>query len=203
MKLVDILKMLGVDVDKNVDIQNDVDVADDSQSGTDQPDQADEPDEPDQPDRDEIIKELLDQLPEFDDDGLFKLDGVSNSNLKTYFSEINNIRQQEIDARKQKADTETITRAIDGYIKDNIKFADGFDYYDVSKLVNFSELKNDDDLLKNIEGIFNGLKETKPGLFESKVTTPLDEGFDPINSDNNPSGVLSESELIQLAYGTN
>lgn len=214
MKLSDVLKKLGLNLDDDIELNEDEKNKDKKEKEEDTKNKEDEKDKKDdkggnkdnpddKPKIDNIDKDIIDKKTEevnkvkveFDDKtGLFKTDGLEDVELKETL---------------ERANTYTITTrnnvAIDRAFNDKLgtlKLRKGITVDAVKKLIDLSNVKVDNDKVSGIDEAFENLQKEQSGLFVSRNTpesSPLLDGFNPANDGVNDNKSSLDSALAGLA----
>lgn len=132
---------------------------------------------------------------EFDDKtGLFKTDGLEDVELKEVLEQANNYT---ITTRNNVA----IDRAFNDKLG-TLKLRKGITVDAVKKLIDLSNVKVDNDKVSGIDEAFENLQKEQSGLFVSRNTpesSPLLDGFNPANDGVNDNKSSLDSALAGLA----
>lgn len=214
MKLSDILKKLGLNLDDDIELNEDEKNKDKKEKEEDTKNKEDdknkdknsdknEANPDDKPKVDNIGKDIIDKKTEevnkvkveFDDKtGLFKTDGLEDVELKETL---------------ERANTYTITTrnnvAIDRAFNDKLgtlKLRKGITVDAVKKLIDLSNVKVDGDKVSGVDEAFENLQKEQSGLFVSRNTpesSPLLDGFNPANDGMNDTKSSMDAALASLA----
>lgn len=214
MKLSDVLKKLGLNLDDDIELNEDEKNKDKKEKEEDTKNKEDdknkdknsdknEANPDDKPKVDNIGKDIIDKKTEevnkvkveFDDKtGLFKTDGLEDVELKETL---------------ERANTYTITTrnnvAIDRAFNDKLgtlKLRKGITVDAVKKLIDLSNVKVDGDKVSGVDEAFENLQKEQSGLFVSRNTpesSPLLDGFNPANDGVNDNKSSLDSALAGLA----
>lgn len=214
MKLSDVLKKLGLNLDDDIELNEDEKNKDKKEKEEDTKNKEDEKDKKDdkggneanpddKPNSELIEKEIVDKKDkedikvklEFNDKtGLFKTDGIEDAELKAVL---------------EQANTYTITTrnnvAIDRAFNDKLgtlKLRKGITVDAVKKLIDLSNVKVDNDKVSGIDEAFENLQKEQSGLFVSRNTpesSPLLDGFNPANDGMNDTKSSMDAALASLA----
>ena len=125
------------------------------------------------------------------------------------FSGLNDIEDESLKALLKQANTSVKNKAnkakIDGAIKtklDTLKLIDGVSSDVVLKLLDTSNIKVQDDEVVGVNEAFDNLVKAQAGLFKkddkTKEASPLNEGFAKPMDKTSP---YSEDDLVTMAYG--
>lgn len=214
MKLSDLLKKLGLNLDDDIELNEDEKNKDkkEKEEGTkgkedekdkedDKGENKDNPD--DKPKVDNIGKDIIDKKTEevnkvkleFNDQtGLFKTEGIEDVELKSVLEQANNYT---ITTRNNVA----IDRAFNEKIG-TLKLRKGITVDAVKKLIDLSQVKVDGDKVSGVDEAFENLQKEQSGLFVSRnqpESSPLLDGFNPANDGVNDNKSSLDSALAGLA----
>lgn len=214
MKLSDVLKKLGLNLDDDIELNEDEKNKDkkekeeDTKNKEDNKNKEDSKDEnsdnpDDKPKVDNIGKDIIDKKTEevnkvkieFNDQtGLFKTEGIEDVELKTVLEQANNYT---ITTRNNVA----IDRAFNDKLG-TLKLRKGITVDAVKKLIDLSNVKVDGDKVSGVDEAFENLQKEQSGLFVSRNTpesSPLLDGFNPANDGVNDNKSSLDSALAGLA----
>lgn len=218
MKLSDVLKKLGLNLDDDIELNEDEkketeeknkdkkeegtkDKEDDKNKDKDSGGKNDNPDNKHEKLNNGIDKndnkgqEVTKVKVEFDDKtGLFKTDGLEDVELKAVLEQANNYT---ITTRNNVA----IDRAFNDKLG-TLKLRKGITVDAVKKLIDLSNVKVDNDKVSGIDEAFENLQKEQSGLFVSRnqpESSPLLDGFNPANDGVNDNKSSLDSALAGLA----
>lgn len=214
MKLSDVLKKLGLNLDDDIELnkyEKNKDKKEKEEGTKDKEETKDEEDDKegnsDNPDSkhsglnnnidkfDKKTEEVNKVKIEFNDQtGLFKTDGIEDVELKAVLEQANNYT---ITTRNNVA----IDRAFNEKLG-TLKLRKGITVDLVKKVIDLSQVKVDGDKVSGIDEAFENLQKEQSGLFVSRNTTessPLLDGFNPANDGVNDNKDSLDSALAGLA----
>lgn len=202
MKLSDILKKLGLNVEDDIDM-TDTETLDEK----DNIEKKEVEDKTVVVDKKETKTVVVDTNTKKEDK---KTMALPKFDEKTgLFTGLNDIEDEQLKALLKQANTSVKNKAnkakIDGAIKtklDTLKLIDGVSSDAVLKLLDTTGIKVQDDEVVGVNEAFDNLVKAQAGLFKkddkSKEASPLNEGFAKSMDKTSP---YSEDDLISQAYG--
>lgn len=214
MKLSDVLKKLGLNLDDDVELNEDEKNKDKKEEEKDTKNKEETKDKEDDKEKDkdnpddkpkginnskEIVENKTEEVTkvklEFDDStGLFKTDSIEDVELKETLERANNYT---ITTRNNVA----IDRAFNEKIG-TLKLRKGITVDAVKKLIDLSNVKVDGDKVSGVDEAFENLQKEQSGLFVSRnqpESSPLLDGFNPANDGVNDNKNSLDSALAGLA----
>ena len=214
MKLSDVLKKLGLNLDDDVELNEDEKNKDQGKKEDGTKSKEDDKGKEDEhggnkDNPDSKHSELNNNIDKFDKKsqevnkvklefnektGLFKTDEIEDAELKTVLEQANNYT---ITTRNNVA----IDRAFNEKLG-TLKLRKGITVDAVKKLIDLSQVKVDGDKVSGVDEAFENLQKEQSGLFVSRNTpesSPLLDGFNPANDGVNDNKSSLDSALAGLA----
>lgn len=214
MKLSDVLKKLGLNLDDDIELNEDEKNKDKKEKEEDTKNKEDDKNKDKNSDNNENNpdskhSELNNNIDKFDkksqegikvkiefndQTGLFKTDGIEDAELKSVLEQANNYT---ITTRNNVA----IDRAFNDKLG-TLKLRKGITVDAVKKLIDLSNVKVDGDKVSGVDEAFENLQKEQSGLFVSRNTpesSPLLDGFNPANDGVNDNKSSLDSALAGLA----
>lgn len=214
MKLSDILKKLGLNLDDDIELNEDEKNKDKKEKEEDTKNKEDDKNKEDSNDKNidnpddkhEKLNNNIDKKDmkteevnkvkiEFNDKtGLFKTEGIEDVELKAVLEQANNYT---ITTHNNVA----IDRAFNEKLG-TLKLRKGITVDAVKKLIDLSNVKVDGDKVSGVDEAFENLQKEQSGLFVSRNTpesSPLLDGFNPANDGVNDNKSSLDSALAGLA----
>lgn len=188
MKLSDLLKKLGLNLDEEIDdAKEQTVVSEDDMKKNIVVEESDTKDE-------QVGKESKHLNLVYDDNtGLFDLSGIDNEDVKAILERANN-------NVTSKRNTAMIEKSISDKLG-TLKISKGITRDAVLKLLDTSNISVEGDKVKGVDDAFNKLVAEQSGLFSNDkdvvVSSPVLEGFAPKDTER----AYTEAEIIELAYG--
>lgn len=214
MKLLDLLKKLGLNLEDDIDVtekkeeddkkEKVEDTKDKEETEEKEDDKEKNKDNPD--DKHEILNNSIDKIDketkegikvklEFNDKtGLFKTDEIEDVELKSVLEQANSYI---ITTRNNVA----IDRAFNEKLG-SLKLRKGITVDLVKKVIDLSNVKVDNDKVSGIDEAFEVLQKENSGLFVQRNTpesSPMLDGFDPANDGVNDTKNSLDTALAELA----
>ncbi len=201
MKLSDILKKLGLNIEDDIDMT-------DTETSKEQ-DNIEKKEVEDKTvvvDKKETKTVVVDTNTKKEDKKTMALKFDENTGL---FTGLNDIEDESLKALLKQANTSVKNKAnkakIDGAIKtklDTLKIIDGVSSDVVLKLLDTTGIKVQDDEVVGVNEAFDNLVKAQAGLFKkddkTKEASPLNEGFAKPMDKTSP---YTEDDLVTMAYG--
>lgn len=198
MKLIDILKKLGVNIEEEIEYTdektseveegsnlNDSDVEDGKLSDE---DDSKEKREDNKEDAKEYKEESTMEIKFDEKTGMFDTSNIEDSAVKDVLERANNYTIRTANNVKiEKAFNEKMS---------GLKIRKGITTEAVKKLINFDDIKVDGDSVIGLDEAFETLQKEQSGLFVQRnqsESNPMLEGFNPVNTSNDNGSVLNAS----------
>lgn len=199
MKLIDILKKLGINIDEEIEVAEKKeektetktsDVKDDvSKTGKEKVDDKTSTKDEKTEEKVEEVKEETKMELKFDEKtGLFDLKGIEDESIKAVLTKANNYTINT--ANKVKID-----KAFDEKLA-GLKIRKGITPDAIRALVKTDGIKVEGDKVVGIDEAFENLQKEQSGLFVQRNTpesNPMLEGFNPVQNNNNNGSALNAS----------
>ena len=187
MKISELLKKIGIDLDSEIDDDTEKDITM-NKDGNKKESNVDNNLADAKLNNDKEETKMAFKAPKVDKNGFYDLSAIEDADMKEFFKARNIERKAELDARKTEDDKKVVTDAISKYAS-GLKFAEGWTLDDALKLGDFSKVVNDENINKEIENAFTNLKTAKANMFvadkETSKSSPIMEGFNPQNGNAN------------------
>ena len=211
MKLIDILKKIGIDLDEEVDYANEQTLNSDSKSNNEVVEDKKEKDEVTPKDKKETKVEEKDTSKDtkdteetkleikFDEKtGLFDLKGIEDNNIKAELQKAN-------DYTIRTANNVKIEKAFNEKLS-GLKIRKGITSEVIKKMINFDEVKVDGDNVVGLDEAFENLQKEQSGLFVQRnqsESNPMLEGFNPVQNTDNSSALNASLASLAASLGNN
>lgn len=211
MKLIDILKKIGIDLDEEVDYANEQTLNSDSKSKNEVVENKKEKDEVTPKDKKETKVEEKDTSKDTKDTEETKLEIKFDE--KTGLFDLKGIEDNAIKAELQKANDYTIRTANNVKIEkafneklSGLKIRKGITSEVIKKMINFDDVKVDGDNVVGLDEAFENLQKEQSGLFVQRnqsESNPMLEGFNPVQNTDNSSALNASLASLAASLGNN
>ena len=211
MKLIDILKKIGIDLDEEVDYADEQTLNSDSKSNNEVVEDKKEKNEVTPKDKKETKVEEKDTSEDtkdteeikveikFDEKtGLFDLKGIEDNAIKTELQKAN-------DYTIRTANNVKIEKAFNEKLN-GLKIRKGITSEVIKKMINFDEVKVDGDNVVGLDEAFENLQKEQSGLFVQRnqsESNPMLEGFNPVQNTDNSSALNASLASLAASLGNN
>lgn len=209
MKLSDILKKVGIDLDAEIDEakqetseeigksnKNKDEVIDDATS--DKKEVTKEESKETVEDTKETQEEVKVELKFDDKTGLFDLKGIEDADIKTVLQRAN-------DYTVRTANNVKIEKAFSEKLS-GLKIRKGITDEVIKKMINFDDIKVDGDKVIGLDEAFETLQKEQSGLFvtrQQSESTPILEGFNPVENNDSNSSLNASLASLAASLGSN
>lgn len=219
MKLSDILKKIGIDLDEEVDYANEQTLISDNKSKKEVTDDKKEEDKVaskdtketkvdtketkvDTKETKEDTKETQEEIKvelKFDDKtGLFDLKGIEDADIKAVLQRAN-------DYTVKTANNVKIEKAFNEKLS-GLKIRKGITNEVIKKMINFDDVKVDGDKVIGLDEAFETLQKEQSGLFvqrQQNESNPMLEGFNPVQNNDSSSALNASLASLAASLGGN
>lgn len=219
MKLSDILKKIGIDLDEEVDYANEQTLISDNKSKKEVTDDKKEEDKVaskdtketkvdtketkvDTKETKEDTKETQEEIKvelKFDDKtGLFDLKGIEDADIKAVLQRAN-------DYTVKTANNVKIEKAFNEKLS-GLKIRKGITNEVIKKMINFDDVKVDGDKVVGLDEAFETLQKEQSGLFVQRnqsESNPMLEGFNPVQNNDSSSALNASLASLAASLGGN
>lgn len=209
MKLSDILKKIGIDLDAEIDEakqetseeigksnKNKDEVIDESTS--DKEEVTKEESKETVEDTKETQEEVKVELKFDDKTGLFDLKGIEDADIKAVLQRAN-------DYTVRTANNVKIEKAFSEKLS-GLKIRKGITDEVIKKMINFDDIKVDGDKVIGLDEAFETLQKEQSGLFvqrQQSESTPILEGFNPVENNDSSSALNASLASLAASLGSN
>lgn len=211
MKLIDILKKIGIDVEEEVDYTNEQTLNSDSKSNNKVVEDKKEKDEVTPKNKKETKVEEKDTIKDTKNTEEIKVEIKFDE--KTGLFDLKGIEDNAIKAELQKANDYTIRTANNVKIEkafneklNSLKIRKGITSEVIKKMINFDEVKVDGDNVVGLDEAFENLQKEQSGLFVQRnqsESNPMLEGFNPVQNTDNSSALNASLASLAASLGNN
>ena len=218
MKLIDILKKIGIDLDKEVEYADEQTLNSDSKSNNEVV--------KDKKEKDEVTpkntKNTVEDIKNTGEDTKNTVEDINNTeenkveikfDEKTGLFDLKGIEDNAIKAELQKANDYTIRTANNVKIEkafneklSGLKIRKGITSEVIKKMINFDEVKVDGDNVVGLDEAFENLQKEQSGLFVQRnqsESNPMLEGFNPVQNTDNSSALNASLASLAASLGNN
>lgn len=215
MKLSDILKKIGIDLDEEVDYANEQTLISDNKSKKEVTDDKKEEDKvaskdtketkvdtkettKDTKETQETQEEIKVELKFDDKTGLFDLKGIEDADIKAVLQRAN-------DYTIKTANNVKIEKAFNEKLS-GLKIRKGITNEVIKKMINFDDVKVDGDNVVGLDEAFETLQKEQSGLFVQRnqsESNPMLEGFNPVQNNDSSSALNASLASLAASLGNN
>lgn len=211
MKLIDILKKIGIDLDEEVNYADEQTLSSDSKSNNEVVEDKKEKDEVTPKDKKETKVEEKDTSEDtkdteeikvelkFDDKtGLFDLKSIEDADIKAVLQRAN-------DYTVKTANNVKIEKAFNEKLS-GLKIRKGITNEVIKKMINFDDVKVDRDKVIGLDEAFETLQKEQSGLFVQRnqsESNPMLEGFNPVQNNDSSSALNASLASLAASLGNN
>lgn len=209
MKLIDILKKIGIDLDEEVDYADEQTSESDSKSNKDEDDAKSKETSDKKEDVKEVTKEAVEDTKEtqeevkvelkFDENtGLFDLKGIEDADIKAVLQKAN-------DYTVRTANNVKIEKAFNEKLS-GLKIRKGITNEVIKKMINLDDIKVDGDNVIGLDEAFENLQKEQSGLFVQRnqsESNPMLEGFNPVQNTDSSSALNASLASLAASLGNN
>lgn len=211
MKLIDILKKIGIDLDEEVNYADEQTLNSDNKSNNEVIKDKKEKDEVTPKDKKETKVEEKDTIKDTKNTEEIKVEIKFDE--KTGLFDLKGIEDNAIKAELQKANDYTIRTANNVKIEkafneklNGLKIRKGITSEVIKKMINFDEVKVDGDNVVGLDEAFENLQKEQSGLFVQRnqsESNPMLEGFNPVQNTDNSSALNASLASLAASLGNN
>ena len=211
MKLIDILKKIGIDLDKEVEYADEQTLNSDSKSNNEVIEDKKEKDKVTPKDTKNTVDNTKNTVEDtknteenkveikFDEKtGLFDLKGIEDNAIKAELQKAN-------DYTIRTANNVKIEKAFNEKLS-GLKIRKGITSEVIKKMINFDEVKVDGDNVVGLDEAFENLQKEQSGLFVQRnqsESNPMLEGFNPVQNTDNSSALNASLASLAASLGNN
>ena len=218
MKLIDILKKIGIDLDKEVEYADEQTLNSDSKSNNEVIEGKKEKDEV----TPKNTKNTVEDTKNTGEDTKNTIEDINNTeenkveikfDEKTGLFDLKGIEDNAIKAELQKANDYTIKTANNVKIEkafneklSGLKIRKGITSEVIKKMINFDDVKVDGDNVVGLDEAFENLQKEQSGLFVQRnqsESNPMLEGFNPVQNTDNSSALNASLASLAASLGNN
>lgn len=225
MKLIDILKKIGIDLDKEVEYADEQTLNSDSKSNNEVVKNKKEKDEVTPKNTKNTIEDTKntgENTKNTVEDTKNTVEDINNTeenkveikfDEKTGLFDLKGIEDNAIKAELQKANDYTIRTANNVKIEkafneklSGLKIRKGITSEVIKKMINFDDVKVDGDNVVGLDEAFENLQKEQSGLFvqhNQSESNPMLEGFNPVQNTDNSSALNASLASLAASLGNN
>ena len=211
MKLIDILKKIGINLDEEVEYTNEQTLNSDSKSNNKVVEDKKEKDEVTPKDTKNTVEdtkntgedtknteEIKVEIKFDEKTGLFDLKGIEDNAIKAELQKAN-------DYTIRTANNVKIEKAFNEKLS-GLKIRKGITSEVIKKMINFDDVKVDGDNVVGLDEAFENLQKEQSGLFVQRnqsESNPMLEGFNPVQNTDNSSALNASLASLAASLGNN